>query len=250
MTTNAVAELTASALAESGDSPRQYISGLRAACEESPPPFGKRWYGDLYREASSSPEWLAQSLVGNAAKEGEGAQKLWDLACRIDDPGIAEQVRRHAIDESRHSRVYVGMLELTFPGAISDDLRPLLKQLSPGYSARDRLDVGAPSSLEQVIDELVQVNIGEIRTRIHQLLLRPVIMTYSAETDHTKLSGLLQSILSDETRHVAYTATLLETFIDQDQHLQDFIRTTFRQRLQEFNEITLDEVDGRSFEGA
>ena len=78
MATNAVAELTASALAESGDSPRQYIVGLRAACEESPPPFGKRWYGDLYREASSSPEWLAQSLVGNAAKEGEGAQKLWD----------------------------------------------------------------------------------------------------------------------------------------------------------------------------
>ena len=108
----------------------------------------------------------------------------------------------------------------------------------------------APSSLEQVIDELVQVNIGEIRTRIHQLLLRPVIMTYSAEMDHSRLSGLLQSILSDETRHVAYTATLLEAFIDQDEHLQDFIRTTFRQRLREFNEITLDEVDGRSFEGA
>lgn len=247
---NAVAELTASALAESGDSPQRYIRGLRAACEESPPPFGKRWYGDLYREASSSPEWLAQSLVGNAAKEGEGAQKLWDLACRIDDPGIAEQVRRHAIDESRHSRVYVAMLGLTFPGAISDELRPLLKELSPGYSARDQLEVGVPSSLEQVIDELVQVNIGEIRTRIHQLLLRPVIMTYSAEAEHVRLSGLLESILSDETRHVAYTATLLEALSDQDEHLQDFIRTTFGQRLREFNEITLDEVDGRSFEGA
>ncbi len=142
------------------------------------------------------------------------------------------------------------MLGLTFPGAISDDLRPLLKGLSPGYSTRDQLEVGVPSSLEQVIDELVQVNIGEIRTRIHQLLLRPVIMTYSAKAEHTRLSGLLQSILSDETRHVAYTATLLEAFIDQDEHLQDFIRTTFRQRLREFNEITLDEVDGRSFEGA
>ena len=101
-----------------------------------------------------------------------------------------------------------------------------------------------------MIDELVQVNIGEIRTRIHQLLLRPVIMTYSAEAEHVRLSGLLESILSDETRHVAYTATLLEALSDQDEHLQDFIRTTFGQRLREFNEITLDEVDGRSFEGA
>lgn len=246
---NPVAELTSAAFVGDGlEVPAKYIDSLQDATASKPPPFGTAWYGQRYREVATNPDWLANSLVGNAAKEGEGAQKLWDLACRTADPQTSEAIRIHAIDEARHARMYIAMLDLTFPGAVSDELRPTLRALSPGYSSSSKLTPNSPSSTERVLDELVQINIGEIRTRIHQMLLRPMILAHCQKERHEKLSILLSSILADETRHVAYTADILEASLNSD--LQDFVRTTMRGRLAEFNEITLDEVDGRTFDGA
>ena len=83
----------------------EYGRALRAACAASPPPFGKAWYGDRYRYYATDPSWFASSLIGNAAKEGEGSSSLWDLSARIRDENVADLVRRHAIDELRHARL-------------------------------------------------------------------------------------------------------------------------------------------------
>ena len=63
----------------------EYGRALRAACAASPPPFGKAWYGDRYRYYATDPSWFASSLIGNAAKEGEGSSSLWDLSAQIRD---------------------------------------------------------------------------------------------------------------------------------------------------------------------
>src|SRR4051812_4375539 len=128
-----VSNLTIEALKRNSNEPlTNYTAALTAACEKHPPPYGMSWYGDRYREVACDPSWLANSLIANAAKEGEGSRKLWLLAGRTGDAGIAEEIRLHAIDEARHARLYIEMLALAFPEAVDAGLRADLDTLSPG----------------------------------------------------------------------------------------------------------------------
>jgi hypothetical protein len=245
---NAVADLTLRAL-------RGFRRGRCAAYEETlidacrggPPPFGEAWYGERYRELSSDPSWLAGSLVANAQKEGDGARKLWDIAGKAPDPTIAGQIRAHAIDESRHALLYLAMLELVFEDAVPPEARPTLEAISPRYCSRDYPVRERPSSLSDVLDEVVQMNIGEIRTRIHQLLLRPVIEAYCPAAKRARLHATLDVLVHDETRHIDYTARILDRAMTRGKG--KWIQSVFRARLEEFNAITLTEVGVDSFVG-
>jgi hypothetical protein len=243
-----VAALTLDALSAHGtESLSGYAACLRAACLAVPPPFGEDWYGDKYRAVSEDPQWLAASLVANAQVEGDGARKLWNLVSRTGDGNIAAQVRVHAVDESRHARLYIAMLDIAFPDAVSEELRPALSALSPGYTVKDRPTGMEQSPIEWVHDEIIQMNLGEIRTRIHQLLLRPVLRAWCAEPARPRLQRVLDSLLRDETLHIQYTARLIEQMIQEG--AGDFVRQTMAKRLAEFNDITLTEVGLQRFVG-
>jgi hypothetical protein len=246
---NAVAELTIRALAETGAEHLDgYSSSLSEACEAAPPPYGMAWYGEKYRQVASDPSWLANSLIANAAKEGEGSQKLWALAGRAAERQVAEQIKVHAIDEARHARLYISMLGIAFPEAVDKSIIAECNKLSPGYTSDDEPDKLPAATESQVLDELIQMNIGKIRTRIHQLLLRPVIMSHCPPEGRAKLQRILDSLLGDETRHIEYTARLIEKAMAEKS--AGFVRNTMKQRLEEFNQITLEEVGELSFEGA
>jgi len=243
-----VPDLTIGALKETGTEPLPgYDSSLRAACEAHPPPYGMAWYGDKYREVARDASWLANSLIANAAKEGEGSRKLWTLAGRTADRNVAEQIRRHAIDEARHARLYIKMLSIIFPKAVDANLEVELNKLSPGYTTKDQPPPLPATSAANVLDEVIQMNIGEIRTRIHQLLLRPVAMAHCAKRERAKLQRVLDSLLSDETSHIRYTARLIERASNEGS--AKFVKNTMKKRIAEFNKITLQEVGELSFEG-
>jgi hypothetical protein len=244
-----VANLTIEALAASGTEPLpNYSSALSHACELHPPPFGMAWYGEKYRQVSTDPSWLANSLIANAAKEGEGSRKLWILAGRTEDGVVSDQVRLHAVDEARHAKLYIEMLEIAFPQCVESDMRSELDNLSPGYTAKQHPDRLKPATKAHVLDELIQMNIGEIRTRIHQLLLRPVITAHCPPENRRQLARVLDSLLKDETSHIEYTARLIERAANEG-HIE-FVQSTFEKRLAEFNQITLHEVGESQFEGA
>jgi bacterioferritin (cytochrome b1) len=246
---NIVAKLTLEALAEKNNKNLEgYADSLCTACDMNPPPFGMSWYGEKYRQVSSDPNWLANSLIANAAKEGEGSCKLWDLTSRTEAPEVADQIRHHAIDEARHARLYIEMLDIAFPDAIDSDFRSSLYDLSPGYTIKDAPEPSSPSSEAIVLDELIQMNIGEIRTRIHQLLLRPMILAHCPEENRDRLTRILDSLLADETKHIEYTAQLIEEFIEEGH--SSFVYQTMQKRLAEFNQITLTEVGELTFDGA
>lgn len=242
-----VAELTLTALRECNTEPLPgYAQSLRSACETAPPPFGAKWYGDSYRALALNPHWLIQSLVSNAAKEGEGARQLWQLAGQIGEHDLAEAVRQHAVDESRHARYYISMLQLAFPEAADEELLLVLHELSPGYTSTQRPPSDPPRDHHDVMDELIQTNIGEIRTRIHQLLMRPVIYAYCPPRNKGQLQRLLDAILADETKHIQYTARIINRAFADD---EGFVEQTMRRRLEQFNEITLVEVGKQVFNG-
>src|SRR5262249_41060821 len=157
---NLVARMTLRALAAQGVPPLPaYRRALAAACDAQPPPFGRKQYGEVYRKSARDPGWVALSLAISARGEGKGARDLWDLAACTPDSGIASQIQQHAIDEARHSRGYVTLLELVFPELMDKPLRTELQALSPGYVGTTPLAPrkGSPYAIPITVDELIQM---------------------------------------------------------------------------------------------
>lgn len=220
----------------------EYGRSLRAACAAAPPPFGRSWYGERYRSFASDPSWFANSLVANAAKEGEGAMTLWSLSSRIQNRDTADLVRRHAIDESRHARFYISLLQLSFPEIVDDIEDQKLWALSPGYGVHDRPPIAHASPGEQVLDEIIQMNLGEVRTLIHQLLMTPVIVLHCPDDRRARIENLMRGLGRDERLHIGYTARLINSAALENPRL---VRSLMERRLRDFNELTLTEVGVR-----
>ncbi len=246
---NIVAELTVKTLRTHGGAGwRCYRDALITACRKAPPPFGTPAYGKIYRDAATDPYWMALSLVKNAEGEGEGARHLWDLAACTPDPRVAAQVKAHAIDESRHSRAYVAMLDLAFPGVVDDEFGARLATLSPGYTQRSPLapHEGSAYASPITVDDLIQMNIAEIRTLVHHLLQRPVLLGYCAPARRRRLARVLDSLRRDEIGHIAYTAALIEEFARRGE--AGAVKRLMQERMSDFNAITNQDLGKNVFE--
>ena len=246
---NIVAGLTMKALrTHGGGAWPHYRDALITACRKAPPVFGTRAYGKIYRDTASDPCWMALSLVKNTEGEGDGSRHLWDLAASTPDVRMAAQVKAHAIDESRHSRAYVAMLDLAFPGVIDDEFHAQLTTLSPGYTQRSALEPHAGSAYASPItlDDLIQMNIAEIRTLVHHLLQRPVLLGYCAPEPRRRLANLLDALRRDEIRHIAYTAALIEEFARSGE--AGPVNRLMQERMSDFNAITNQDLGRNVFE--
>jgi hypothetical protein len=225
-----------------------YRDALITACRKAPPPFGTKDYGKIYRDVARDPNWMAISLIQNAQGEGEGSRHLWDLAACTPDVRLAAQVKAHAIDESRHAKAYVAMLDLTFPGAVDDECHAQLGSLSPGYTQRSALEPheGSPYASAVTLDDLIQMNIAEIRTLVHHLLQRPVLLGYCAPERRHRLARLHDRLRLDEGRHIAYTAALIEQFANRGEAAA--VKRLMQERMSDFNAITYEDLGRGAFE--
>ena len=236
---NIAAKLTLDALrAHGGAAWPCYRDALTTACRKAPPPFGTKGYDQTYRDVARDPGWMAVSLIQNAQGEGEGSAHLWDLAACTPDVRLAGQVKAHAIDESRHAKAYIAMLDLTFPGLVDDDFHAQLTSLSPGYTQRSPLEPheGSPYASAITLDDLIQMNIAEIRTLVHHLLQRPMLLGHCAPERRRRLARLHDALRLDEVRHIAYTAALIEEFAQRGE--ADAVKRLMQERLSDFNAIT------------
>jgi len=248
---NAVAAAALGALVEHGvPALPAYRRALVSAFDRFPPVFGRKAYAELYRRSARDPDWVALSLATFAEGEGDGAERLWDLAACTPDAEVAAQVQWHAIDEARHSRGYVTLLGLIFPEAVDQELLTQLKALSPGYTRSSPLKARRGSSYARpaTVDELIQMNIAEIRTRIQHLFQRPVLLDYCRPERRARVRRILDSLLLDETRHIAYTARLIERAARRSG--VEPVMDLMKERVRDFNEITEGEVAGRTLFGA
>jgi hypothetical protein len=118
-----------------------------------------------------------------------------------------------------------------------------LRRLSPGYRPLDGPRRAPPLPDARVLDELIQMNLGEIRTRVHQLLLAPVVTALCPARGRRRLRRMLAALLADETRHIGYTAALIERALREGDAAR--VRQTMARRLAEFNRMTLTQVGGR-----
>jgi hypothetical protein len=240
---NIAAELTLEVLRAHGVAGwPHYRDALITACRKAPPPFGTKHYVKIYRDVAKDPSWMAISLIQNAQGEGEGSGHLWELAASTPDVRVAAQVKAHAIDESRHAKAYVAMLRLTFPDLVNNELHAQLTSLSPGYTLRSPLQAyeGSPYASAITLDDLIQMNIAEIRTLVHHLLQRPMLLAHCAPERRHRLSHLHDRLRLDEVRHIAYTAALIEEFA----HRGDAgaVKRLMQERMSDFNAITHEDL--------
>jgi len=218
-----------------------YVGLLRSACEIHPPPHGMAKYGNLYRECARDRQWFANSLAVNAYEEGYGSKQVWEFAQRIENRDFARLVRGHSIDESRHSKMFVALLDILFPTELETEVREEFKSFSPEYYPHSHPPI-EPSPEKvidkfQVMDQIIQINLLEIRALILQLLLRPVAQAYATNESLPKVTCMSNLFIYDETKHVEYSAYCIGEFIKEGNC--EWVREKIIQSQQTINEMFL-----------
>lgn len=212
---------------------RVYLSLFESAIIDEVPPYFREAYGSSFRKHVASPVWVIQCLISNAIKEGEGSADLATVANGCPDKSLRAQLVSHVNDEARHSRLYLQLVELVFPAAlpaeVSQEVRAQLPPLQHEIVASGCLDT------RQLLDYLIQINLGEVRTRVHQKLLEPVLFAYCPRANRGKLRRALGWLSSDEARHIEYTAQRIGQFAGED---ISGARTLFAERSRLFNAYT------------
>jgi hypothetical protein len=224
-----------------------YVAALEAAFQHEPPPYSAPGYAQLYSEVARSAQWLVISLMSNAEREGDGSRRLWSLAACAENEEERRLLKRHSVDESRHSLAYLALLDLTFPGSVSAQFRAELNSLSPHYSMSQELVAveGSPYARTPSIDDFVQMNIAEIRTALHHRMQRRAIDAHCPPENRARARKILDVIYGDELSHVAYSAELIEKKAEEIG--QRSLREMFCRRVCDFNRITRQELGDAAF---
>lgn len=243
-----VYELVQNALSSRAPSLDGYLRCLRESFLVHEPEHGKATYGKRYRELVKNPDWFAESLVMNAEREGFGSRQIWQFSQLVEDDLTRGLIQSHSIDESRHSRTFVRIIELLFGSSLDNAMKLELMQLSPGYTPLRHPENSQPVRLphEKTIDELIQINLVEIRSLVLQLLLRPAVLARAENRDLPKLTRILDVLFNDECRHIGYSAECIERSHSAGNH--EFVRETMIRRAHDLNAITLQELSTKDFE--
>lgn len=219
-----------------------YYSALNNACEFNPPPYGKNWFGEEYRRMSRDPSWFANLLISDADLEGYSAKQLWIYASSVTDSALAHDLRFHAIDEARHSRMFGKLLFTIFPNTATDELREKLEEMSPKLQIKE---VNEPvnnfetMSYHEILNSLILINLFEIKALLLQHLLRPTLFAYGTSDLNPRIQSTTNSLIVDEIRHISYTAKYLENAANIGYF--DYICTAMSDFQKYLNHITLEQ---------
>jgi hypothetical protein len=149
-----------------------YSDCLRSAFDGEEPVFVRQRYGDFFWHcATTVPGWLFQVVLANAHAESDGSAKLLKLWRGVStNKRVERQVLRHARDEAGHSRIFVELAHQVFPTLLSRSAARKVKRSLTSASPLSIEKATTPLDEDTVIDHLIQMNVGEIRTRAHMHL--------------------------------------------------------------------------------
>lgn len=223
---------------------------LNHAFSTHKPAFADDKFSKRYEELAVDGEWFANSLVANACLEGYGSQQIWKFSNLLDNDHYADKVRAHAMDESRHSSMFVSALRLTFPGVLDEAdeaTREKIAQMQPRFSGQrhppiEKVPVDERYFEKESINELIQVHITETRALVLQYMVRRAFQLHAPARNMDRLMRISDCLISDEARHIDYSAEIFEHYAARDGNA-DYFFQCFEDRLCEFNALTLEELE-------
>jgi hypothetical protein len=187
-----------------------FLTALSSACQSSPPPYGEQWYATAYDRCAGNPDWLAASFFTYASEERDGARRLAVLADQIGPllPKALPVVWKHARDEARHVLYFLELLDHVFPKAPQDlAARELLEHNNPLERVSSKRGSAAAS---RVVSEVIRINIGEVKNRVHLSMMRGWAMTYCPRSQASRVDEITSRLIQDEINHITYTGMVLE----------------------------------------
>jgi hypothetical protein len=217
-----------------------YSNSLRKAFLTIDPVFIKDSYARFFFHcASTVPGWIQRVILANGKGESEGSESLLTLWQSITyNDFVAGEVMAHAKDESRHSRMFINLTQLAFPHFMTAEGLHQYASTLPDVRTMKHIKGITAIPENHLIDHLVQMNIGEIRTRLHMHLFAPIIWFLTPEESKPSVQNQLQVLAADEMRHIGYTARLMETWAEDGN--AELIEKLYLGRLNTFNKITVD----------
>jgi hypothetical protein len=210
------------------------------------PPYFRAYYGISFRHHIDNPYWVIQSLISNAVKEGEGSRDLAAVADACESEELTSDLSVHIADEARHCRMYVQLIDTAFPNAMPSNVREAVIQKMPPVGYEKTFKGGTLHNSWKMLDYLIQINLGEVRTRLHQKLLEPVLHAYCPEQNRESLCRTLCKLAGDECCHIQYTASRIGAL--SREFKPKAVSELFLRRFCEFNRYTEAEL-GRQRDG-
>lgn len=226
------------------DSPLTAYEGiLRESFAAVDPVFTRDGYVDFFWHcALTVPGWIPSVVLANAEAESDGSKKLVRLwQSSSSGAKIDEEILFHARDEMRHSHVFVKTARLAFPAAISAD---------SSHRTMGRLNKIRPEDLvkrsdligdDELLDHLIQMNMGEIRTLIHMHFLGPVIFELTPECNKERVARIIRGLANDELVHIGYTSEIIEDWCESGDRSK--ARTLYERRLSDFHRFTISQTE-------
>jgi hypothetical protein len=182
-------------------------------------------------------------MLGNAQAESDGSAKLLNLWQDVNyNREIEDQVLFHATDEALHSRLFVKLADMVFPGVFQDGFLSKYRATLTKIDKHKLAKSATPIDAEALIDHLVQMNMGEVRTRLHMELIAPVLHAFAPDESKDELQRMLQGLAHDEIVHIGYIAGILEEMCNDGD--SELVRSLYVRRLHDFNEFTRDQTEG------
>ena len=153
----------------------RYAHILKRSMKEIEPVYFRPAYAEFFWNcAEHIPNWLPRVVAACATTEGSGAHSLLKIWSGVSHHKQAEDgLLRHAQDEAGHARLFMQLARLCFEeNFTSGSLDELEKSLRP-IRKSDLVKSTEAVSENMLLDYLMQLNIVEIRTRLHLQLLCP-----------------------------------------------------------------------------
>jgi hypothetical protein len=201
----------------------------------------ERYLAFYWKCVTTVPGYIENVVTSNAVAESAGSKGLYDLWTLVRDSSqIEEGIKSHFRDESRHSRLFLHLAKLAFPNYLTDaqyenERKNLFDSTTAPLIKNERV-----AGIEYLLDNLIQMNIGEIRTRAHMFMIGPVLTALSPRGNQEKVDGILSGLVFDEVTHIGYTAQLMEEFCRSGH--KALISELYKRRLRDFNSYTIEQT--------
>ena len=204
--------------------------------------FWRERYLDFYwRCVTTVPGYIQEVVLANADAESAGSEGLFKLWASVhNSPDVEMGIEKHFRDESRHARLFVHLMELAFPEYCTPSENEQRKHRLFDASRVARVKSDAPASTPVLLDNLVQMNVGEIRTRAHMFMIGPVLTAFTPSDHKERVDGILSGLVYDEVSHIGYTACLMEEWCRYGH--KRLIEQLYTRRLFDFNVYTVEQT--------
>ncbi|TGQ21266.1 hypothetical protein EN860_014195 [Mesorhizobium sp. M00.F.Ca.ET.217.01.1.1] len=204
--------------------------------------FWKEQYlGFYWKCVTTVPGYIQGVVIANAEAESHGSEGLHDLWTKVrGQREVEDGIQSHFYDESRHARLFLHLTRLSFPDYLSEPGQTLIRSSLFDAPKASLEKAGLEASIDYIVDNMVQMNIGEIRTRSHMFMIGPVLTAFSPQAHRETVDGILSGLVYDEVTHIGYTANIMEEWC-RNGH-KKLIAGLYKRRLKDFNKFTVDQT--------